>query len=256
MREKSKFHTTNRWVFDPKLNQSYPKIEKRALSHVVLFCSITSKLKEYVTSELPYLIQSTDEVAQQAIQKYLLWQNTEQSSYSTQSPLSKKITVKINDTEHRNNDGTERQELLKHLSCNEVVKVIEDRHNLKHDKALKVMSRLGCIGFIPRELADQFYYNRLECVSATIFSMTSTSSNQIRCLIELTLSEKTSNAEAIKTLDSSQTYKPQQNRSPSYADKDEYDFVDQSESYSEHNTMMDSNLSDFSAELGHDGDDF
>lgn len=85
---------------------------------------------------------------------YLFYVNKiKAKDFSHTSPLSEVFSYefKVAGVSFYNDDGTSRQEILKRLQPGMSLSIIVDSQNSYDVNALKVMSPLGCIGFVPKD---------------------------------------------------------------------------------------------------------
>ncbi|ACQ92809.1 hypothetical protein Tola_1188 [Tolumonas auensis DSM 9187] len=79
--------------------------------------------------------------------------------------------IKINGVSYQNDDGTSRQQILQHTKTSSHVSLIRDSNNPHDNNAIKVITRDGCIGFIPRDIASKLRSIKIENLTANIHSI-------------------------------------------------------------------------------------
>lgn len=79
--------------------------------------------------------------------------------------------IRVKGVSYSNPDGTSRQNIIEHAKVNSHVFLIRDLNNQHDPNAIKVITKDGCIGFIPKELAAQLRTVNIESITAKIDSI-------------------------------------------------------------------------------------
>lgn len=87
----------------------------------------------------------------------------------------------------KNTDGSSRQEIIRKLSIGESLEIKHDMNNIYDNHAIKVLSRFGCIGFIPKPLNSDLFLNLSRIKKISLKSKKKTAQGFWGCIITITL---------------------------------------------------------------------
>lgn len=99
------------------------------------------------------------------------------------------LVINIVGVSKDNTSGLSRQEIISMLTVKSKLQAVKDTQNKFHDNAIKIMSDLGCVGFISRDLADKFTSTRKEITDVSFISKGKTSNNIWGCKVKLQLKD-------------------------------------------------------------------
>jgi hypothetical protein len=93
------------------------------------------------------------------------------------------LTSKVNGVSYTNEDGSSRQEIINILNIGEELALVKEPQNIHHKNAIQVVSKYGCIGYLPKKLADKLSGRINNYSKARLISKGSSSNNTLGCTI-------------------------------------------------------------------------
>ncbi len=107
---------------------------------------------------------------------------------------SRPIMTRIAGVSHCNKDGESRQSILKKLTTNDPIKLVRDPENSYGKTAIEVVSDLGCLGYLPSEVAENLQLANIDELTAKILSIGVAKNGLLGCRIALKVALPTSDA--------------------------------------------------------------